>query len=97
MHESVSILHGDLKPANILIKNGTYKLCDFGTCLKLDENKHCVDWTEFIGTEPYLPPEVKDDGLDTTYSASRQPLTDKVDIWQLGKSAHIITNINPSL
>ena len=85
LHETVSLLHGDLKPANILIKNGTYKLCDFGTCLRLDENMQCVDSSQFIGTEPYMPPENKEDGLDTTYSPGQLALTDKVDIWQIGK------------
>ena len=40
---------------------------------------------EYVGTAPYLPPELKDDGLDTTYSTSRSPLSNKTDIWQLGQ------------
>ena len=84
LHNKAQILHGDLKPANILIKGGTYKLCDFGTSLKLDENKQCIRSEKFVGTEPYTPPELKEDGLDTTFSPNNQVLTDKVDIWSLG-------------
>jgi len=30
------VVHRDLKPDNILIKNGVFKLCDFGLSKKLD-------------------------------------------------------------
>ena len=46
----------------------------------------CCNPSSFVGTEPYLPPELKDDGLDSTFSTQRQKLTDKVDIWQLALS-----------
>ena len=30
--QSPPIIHRDIKIENVLIKNGTYKLCDFGSC-----------------------------------------------------------------
>ena len=50
------MLHGDIKPANILIKGDIFKLCDFGTTLVLDENKKC-NFDDYTTTEPFMPPE----------------------------------------
>ena len=50
------MLHGDIKPANILIKGDIFKLCDFGTTLILDENKQC-NFEDYTTTEPFMPPE----------------------------------------
>ena len=52
------MLHGDIKPANILIKGDIFKLCDFGTTLVLDENKQC-NFDDYTTTEPFMPPEGK--------------------------------------
>ena len=47
--------HGDLKPENILIgKHLEIKLIDFGSSSKIGSNDY-----EWIGTEQYLPPEVR--------------------------------------
>jgi serine/threonine protein kinase len=54
------IIHRDLKPENVLIsdgRNGVFlKLCDFGLSKFDDMSKH----TEFVGTQSYMAPEVRD-------------------------------------
>ena len=56
LHNNANMLHGDIKPANILIKGDIFKLCDFGTTLILDENKQC-NFEDYTTTEPFMPPE----------------------------------------
>ena len=56
LHNNANMLHGDIKPANILIKGDIFKLCDFGTTLVLDENKQC-NFDDYTTTEPFMPPE----------------------------------------
>lgn len=46
------ILHQDLKPANILIKNGLFKLADFGFSIFYEGYKH---GSVREGTLPYMP------------------------------------------
>lgn len=48
------VLHGDIKPENVLMKDGVAKLCDFGSAFNCEEN------TDFIpsGTLLFKPPEV---------------------------------------
>ena len=58
LHNNANMLHGDIKPANILIKGDIFKLCDFGTTLVLDENKQC-NFDDYTTTEPFMPPEGK--------------------------------------
>ncbi|CAN7063476.1 unnamed protein product [Brassica rapa subsp. trilocularis] len=64
-----SLVHGDLKPANILLDgNLVSKLSDFGTC-SLGRSK-----TDLTGTAPYLDPE----------ASSRGELTPKSDVYSFG-------------
>ncbi|KAI1489168.1 kinase-like domain-containing protein [Biscogniauxia mediterranea] len=75
LHEETKIRHRDMKPANILIHEGTVKIADFGLSL---------DWTDghsttTKGTCPgwskrYCAPEV----------AQFQPRNSSSDIWSLG-------------
>lgn len=67
------ITHRDIKPENVFIKEGEYKLGDFGFATakkKLDT---------FAGTLPYMAPEIVAD--DPNYDK-------QVDIWSLGVMFH---------
>lgn len=46
-------MHRDLKPENVLIKEGNFKLADFGFCKELDG--HCMTRT-MLGSPLYMAP-----------------------------------------
>ena len=78
------LIHRDLKPVNFLIKNGAYKLCDFGsavvghTDLRTPENRRRAE--EVVNkttTQMFRAPEMVD-----LYMAKR--LTQSTDVWALG-------------
>jgi len=83
-----SLIHRDLKPVNFLIKNGAYKLCDFGsavvghTDLRTPENRRRAE--EVVNkttTQMFRAPEMVD-----LYMAKR--LTQSTDVWALGVSLY---------
>lgn len=78
------IIHRDLKPENFLVKNGAYKLCDFGSAVfghvELKTPKDRSDAEEVIGkttTQMFRAPEMVD-----LYMAKK--LTQATDVWALG-------------
>ena len=78
------LIHRDLKPVNFLIKNGAYKLCDFGsavvghTDLRTPENRrHAEEVVNKTTTQMFRAPEMVD-----LYMAKR--LTESTDVWALG-------------
>ncbi|KAG9499708.1 hypothetical protein J7337_008167 [Fusarium musae] len=62
------IIHRDIKPQNILYHDDNFFLTDFGIAKAVDTSK------TFIGSRPYMAPEVRE---------NRQH-TPKIDIWALG-------------
>lgn len=73
---SRDIVHGDLKLENLLLVNGTVKLCDFGLSGLAGSKRPGVPY----GTAEYMPPE-----LLVGHSASGSyTLTKEQDVWAFG-------------
>jgi serine/threonine protein kinase len=53
---SKDILHCDLKPSNLLVKNGDVKVADFGIAINRSKDTHTVTH-DAKGTLPYMPVE----------------------------------------
>lgn len=75
MHEK-GIAHLDVKPDNIYVKDGFYKLGDFGCATLLDNSLPIEE-----GDARYMPQEILNDRYD---------YLDKVDIFSLGASIYEI-------
>jgi len=78
------IVHRDLKPVNFLVKNGAYKLCDFGSAVfghvDLRTSKARAEAEEVVQkttTQMFRAPEMVD-----LYVAKK--LTQATDVWALG-------------
>ena len=83
LHEQ-SIIHRDIKAANILLTNNIAKLSDFGISVKLTDNKNSD--ADFVCSPYWAAPEV----------ISMEPITEKCDIWSLGITAiEIFTGTPP--
>jgi len=65
------ILHRDLKPQNILIHQGTIKICDFGLSILADQNSLI---STMCGSPMYMAPEV----------IKHEEYTIKADLWSCG-------------
>jgi serine/threonine-protein kinase len=74
------ILHGDLKPANIMLtSNGQVKVCDFGLARRLPKTEGAAETTTttqhgLAGTPAYLAPE----------ALLEHPLDERADLFSLG-------------
>jgi serine/threonine protein kinase len=63
IHNELGVVHRDLKPGNLLVKDGVVKLCDFGS------SKGPTDVTNsLVGTILYLAPELLFPGKDVRVS-----------------------------
>ena len=78
LHEELKITHRDLKPRNILLKEGRIKLCDMGEAKQISKGMLTLSRGIGFGTIIYLPPEV----------LNGQQYNEKSDIWAAGIVFH---------
>ena len=85
LHEH-SIAHCDIKPANIMVRNGLPVLLDFGLFKNLSKDKADLNITvvgEGMGTPLYSPEEMRRNAKDRDY---------RVDIYGLGRILWVLWN-----
>ncbi|KIM26976.1 hypothetical protein M408DRAFT_330336 [Serendipita vermifera MAFF 305830] len=91
---ALSIVHGDLKPANVLIDdNENARLCDFGLASLLGEEAGTgfTTTTEYVGTARYAAPEIFNSPVEAV-SYSPTPAS---DIFSFACLLYEITSRNP--
>lgn len=80
MHEK-GVAHLDVKPENIYVKDGVYKLGDFGCATLTDKSLRIEE-----GDSRYMPQEMLNDKYERL---------DKVDIFSLGASVYELVKGSP--
>lgn len=70
----LKVVHRDLKPKNILMSKGVWKIADFGFAKKVDTTKS-LSLSTVVGTPLYAAPQILNEA---------KAYTDKCDIWSLG-------------
>nr|CCC95941.1 unnamed protein product [Trypanosoma congolense IL3000] len=99
LHDDYSIVHCDIKPANILLDYDMmrFRLADFGCgCLMNPHNGKVQQVTVDLGSKLYKAPERLQDELYTTTSlqggASHVEFTAAADVWSLGVTLLELSN-----
>jgi calcium-dependent protein kinase len=66
------LVHRDIKPENVLIKDGIFKVADFGFAREVQDSKKML--TTCVGTPLYMSPQI----------LLNQAYTSKADVWSTG-------------
>ena len=77
IYEAHNVIHGDLKPSNILVRDGMAKLADFGVSREIPQGSNEVVLTTRFATAGYAAPEY--------YDPANKAITSKVDVYAAGK------------
>ncbi|MEU5836868.1 protein kinase [Streptomyces diacarni] len=81
---SAGWVHGDLKPANVLLmRDSTVRLCDFNLAAEL-EGTHA--YSPAFSTPDYTPPEL----LWSDIGERGQRIRPSTDVWAFGVLAHLV-------
>ena len=77
LHTQRSLMHGDIKSANLLILGPftNLKICDFGVTVAVDGAGQALPDALYIGTDAWSPPEVVH---------GEEVITTKADVFALG-------------
>ncbi len=82
-------IHRDIKPTNILIKNGIWKLSDFGLCsyVNPDDRNDFTLVGEKIGPANWMSPE-----SNSQFAGYNTPINTQADVFQLASIFWMIIN-----
>jgi len=81
LHDTMGIQHGDLKPLNVLLREGEIKLCDFGSSRLLQHGHAELACT---GTLPYMAPELLLPSPPSGGATSANVAGQAVDVYSFG-------------
>ena len=73
LHE-INFWHRDMKPANVLMEDGKYLICDYGLSTIAVHNPNSMMMLSTCGTPVYMAPEIM----------TRQEYNSNVDVFALG-------------
>jgi serine/threonine-protein kinase TTK/MPS1 len=77
---NAKVIHGDLKPANFLLVEGTLKLIDFGIAKSISRDTTNIERPNQVGTLSYMAPEA----LKMNEERHAFKVGRAADVWSLG-------------
>jgi len=81
-----SVIHSDIKPANMLVNQSLLKVTDFGIARAITDSAFEVNLTPPLGTPGYRSPEQFDRDIQQKYRFPETEVTVRSDIYSFGAS-----------